>query len=518
MEFYVRRGHRLTGKDEIVLVGVAEDDLALPELLEPADKANGGILRRVVKDGDFRGKAGETALVPLAAGAPRRVLLFGLGPREKHDRESLRRALAAAVKTAAGARASAIAVAIPAVLPVPVDVEAWVRTATEAIALTAYRHDACKGTGSADARKDRVDLASVTFLDPMTHPRGTIQRGLALGRSLADGVLLARDLGNAPPNEMTPERLATEARRLGKELGLTVRVLGLKEMKAAKMGGLLAVGQGSANPPRLITMEWKPKKAKVAGTWCVVGKGVTFDTGGISIKPVAGMEEMKFDMCGAAAAFGIMLAVARLALPMRVLAIVPAAENMPSDRAYRPGDVVRISNGVTVEIISTDAEGRMILADALVHALKSKPRAIVDLATLTGACVVALGHHVAGLLSNHDELAGVVQRAGDVSGDGAWRLPITADYRKQIESQVADCKNSGGRWGGAITAGAFLEQFVGDTPWVHLDIAGTAWTTTPAHDEPWGATGAGVRIVTQALLDLVERGGLPGAKGASGGS
>jgi leucyl aminopeptidase len=206
-----------------------------------------------------------------------------------------------------------------------------------------------------------------------------------------------------------------------------------------------------------------------------------------------------------------MLAVARLGLPMRVVGIVPAAENMPSARAYRPGDVVKISNGVTVEIISTDAEGRMILADALVHAVKMKPEAIIDLATLTGGCVVALGHHVTGLMSNHDELAGVIQGAGDVAGDAAWRLPITDDFREQIKSQVADCKNSGGRWGSAITAGAFLEQFVDGQPWAHLDVAGTAWTTsTGAAEKPWGATGAGVRLVVQSLLDLVERGGLEG--------
>jgi len=330
----------------------------------------------------------------------------------------------------------------------------------------------------------------------------TLERTLREAKIVAESVALTRDLGNAPANEMTPTRLGETAREVAKQLGLKATIWGKKELEREGFGGLLAVNSGSAQEPRFIVLDYAgPKGARAKETICLVGKGITFDSGGISIKPAAGMAEMKYDMCGAATVIGSVRAAAALKLPFRVVGIVSATENLPGSAAYKPGDIVKTYSGKTIEVDNTDAEGRVVLSDALTYATKLKPDAIVDFATLTGACVVALGHECAGLMSPDDELAGALTAAGEASGDRVWRLPLWDDYRELIDSDWADVKNVGGRWAGAITAGMFLKEFVGDARWAHLDIAGTAYQDKERGGIPVGATGAGVKLVIRFLKE-----------------
>ena len=319
----------------------------------------------------------------------------------------------------------------------------------------------------------------------------------------AESARLARDLSNEPGSVHTPAWMADQARKLGREVGLKVKVLAERELEREKMQGILSVGRGSANPPRLIVLEHNAPAsgARRRPTLALVGKGITFDSGGISIKPAANMHEMKHDMSGGAAVFGAMRGAALLGLPQHLVGIVPAAQNMPGASAYLPGDIVRAASGKTIEVLNTDAEGRVVLADALHHAQSFKPDAIVDLATLTGACVIALGSACCAVMGNNERLIKRVQAAGDRSHERAWPLPLWDEHKKQIKGDVGDIKNTGGREAGASTAGAFLSHFVGATPWAHLDIAGTAWTT---REQPYcvkGATGFGVRLLLELLRD-----------------
>jgi leucyl aminopeptidase len=321
---------------------------------------------------------------------------------------------------------------------------------------------------------------------------------------VGEAVCLARDLGNEPGNVATPTFLAATARRIADENGLRLRVMEEPEMKKLGMGALLGVSQGSAEPAKLIILTYEPKGRRRRDTVALVGKGLTFDSGGISIKPGAKMEDMKFDMCGGAAVLGTMQAVARLQVPVRVVGLVPASENLPDAAAYKPGDVLKALNGVTIEIRNTDAEGRLIMADALAYAttkMRPRPKAVLDMATLTGACVVALGDQCAGLVSNDDRLAQRVFDAGEAAGDAVWRLPLKPGYGKQLASPYADTSNLGTGGGGAITAGAFLEKFVGKVPWAHIDIAGMAWTEKADGYLLKGATGFGVALLSRMLAD-----------------
>jgi leucyl aminopeptidase len=326
--------------------------------------------------------------------------------------------------------------------------------------------------------------------------------GIAAGESaaaramaIAHGAAFARDLGNLPGNVCTPTYLAAEARELARQHGLKCEILDQKAIEKLGMGAFLAVARGSRQPPQLIVLEYRGAKKKDAQPVVLVGKGVTFDTGGISLKPAHEMDEMKFDMCGAASVLGTMKAVALMSLPLNVVAIVPATENMPGGNAVKPGDIVTTMSGKTVEILNTDAEGRLILCDALTYAERYKPAAVVDVATLTGAMVVALGHVATGLFANDDALAGELLQAGDASWDRAWQLPLWEDYQEVLKSNFADFPNIGPRAGGSITAACFLERFAKAYPWAHLDIAGTAWKSGPEK----GATGRPVALLASFL-------------------
>jgi leucyl aminopeptidase len=485
----------------------AVDLLAVPIAVEEArrsrlaprlaaiDRASGGAIRSVLGTGDFTGKTGQQALLyPEGRRKVKRLLLLGLGETKCVDAEALRTATGNAVTRAASSRSARIAVVVP---PIGAGSEPNAAQAlAEGAVLAGYSFDAYRDPGD-----ERSRVSAVTLL----FPRG---ENLRLGREAARcGVLIAesqnvaRELSNQPPNVLPPEALAREAQKTGREVGLRVRVLGVPELERRKMGAILAVGAGSARPPRLVAIEYKPKgAARGARPVCIVGKGITFDSGGISIKPAQGMDEMKHDMSGAASVIGVLRACALLELPTPVVGVIGAAENLPSGTAYRPGDIVTAASGKTIEVLNTDAEGRVVLADAL-HYAKTEydPVAIVDLATLTGACVVALGRWASGLFGSHDGLMEMIRAAGAACGECAWPMPLLDGHKREIKSEVADIKNTGGRHAGASTAAAFLSHFVGDTPWAHLDIAGTAWTTGPAAYQPRGATGVGVRLLVEML-------------------
>jgi leucyl aminopeptidase len=457
------------------------------------DRAIGGQIADVAKSGDFRGRKGEAlVLFGRGRGAPRRVLLLGVGDEDKLDAEALRQLAGRAVAAAAARRARSLAIVVPASKRVR-SAEA-ARALAEAAVLASYRPNTWK------TKKDDAPpaLARVSLLVERESELRAARDAAALGATLAECQNVARQLSNEPANAMPPAALATAARKVAKETGLACRVLSVPELKKRKMGALLAVGQGSANPPRLIVLEHAPRRGRARPTVCVIGKGVTFDSGGISIKPSGGMQDMKHDMSGAAAVVGILRAAALLELPLHVVGIIAAAENMPSGDAYRPGDILTSMSGQTIEIQNTDAEGRLVLCDAI-HFAKTQyePDAIIDLATLTGACVVALGSWTSGLFSNNDRLADAIAHAGVATGERAWRMPMAEAHRDEMRSQIADLKNvSGGRDAGASTAAGFLWSFVGETPWAHLDIAGTAWTGKGGAYQPYGAPGVGVRLVT----------------------
>lgn len=481
-----------------------------PPRLRSLDRALGGLLTRVVRSGDFRGKAGETLLLVApadgeasagarsrrASGPPsRRILLMGLGDDGEPSPAALRRAAGGAVQAATQRSLGRLALWVPSRRGAPRAVQAL----AEGLLLGGYRSDPYRTR----SEEPRGEVRSATLLVERGTDLRAARRALATGVALAESQNLARRLSNEPANALPPAALAREAQRLAREVGLSCRVLDAREMRRRKMGALLAVGQGSANPPRLAVLEHNRGRRP---TVCVVGKGITFDSGGISIKPSAGMQDMKHDMSGAAAVLGILRAAALLKLPLHVVGIVAAAENLPSGTAYRPGDILTSMSGLTIEVQNTDAEGRLVLADALHFARQEfKPQALIDLATLTGACVIALGRWASGLFGTNERLVEHLQRAGEAAGERAWPMPLWKEHRKHMRSRIADLKNVGGREAGAVTAAAFLAEFVGDTPWAHLDIAGTAWTDRSEPAQPYGATGVGVRLVTEALRTWRER-------------
>lgn len=446
-----------------------EEVVELDEVLAATDRLTGGRLKRAVDRGDMRGKKEEVLLLfPEDASGPERILLVGAGKSDELDAEVLRRVAGRAVRVAEGLRLEKLSFWLDA--SIPLSAALAVQAVTEGMALAAWRFRELKTEENPE--DEGADLTEAVLLWRGDAREGAL--GVRIGLAQARGENLARTLQARPGNIATPEHLAEEARRLGREYGLHVTVLGPEELKKERMGALLAVSQGSEQEPRLIVLEHEGGKAE-ENPLVLVGKGLTFDAGGISIKPASGMEDMKYDMSGGAAVLGAMQAVAELSLPLHVIGIVPSSENLLSGKALKPGDVVRTREGKMVEVVNTDAEGRLILADALSYARTFRPLAMVDCATLTGACVVALGHVCSAVLGTDEDLVRALREAGDRSGEPCWPLPLWKEYRKQLDSGTADLMNVGGRPGGAITAAAFLKEFVGDVPWAHLDVAGTAY-------------------------------------------
>jgi len=444
--------------------------------------------------GDFRGKRGSSCLLydDMPAGGQRRWLLAGLGTDAQRGPRSWRAAAAAAQTVLAELGATSALLVLPA--------DADVGELATGLLLSGYKYDRYFKNGDAKAKH----LETAVLLPATGADAAAAVAAVARARRHAEGVALARELLNGPANAVTPEALAQAAREIAALPGGRVRcqVLGEAELAAENCRAILAVGAGSAEPSRLIVLEYHPNGPAPARTLALVGKGVTFDTGGISIKPAADLHEMKWDMGGAAAVLGVFRALAETELPLRVIGLVPAVENMPGSRAYRPGDIIVARSGLSIEIKNTDAEGRVILADALDYAKQYNPDLLIDLATLTGACVIALAHEAAGLMANArgEAFAAALRDSGDRVGERLWPLPLWDDYDELIKSDVADVCNTGGRHGGAITAGKFLQRFADHAPWIHLDIAGTAWTGKDRDITPKGGNGFGVRL----LLDFLE--------------
>jgi leucyl aminopeptidase len=464
------------------------------------DQALDGAISAVIAAGDFKGKLGETLLLYSQGAMPaRRVLVVGLGERDKFTLDSARQAAAAVAQRAGPVGVTRLASIVHGAGAGGLDRRAATQALVEGAILGGYRF---KGYQAVNPDQP-APIEELTLVEYDASALEEVRQGAQAGQIVAEAVCLARDLANEPANRLTPSLLAERAQQVAAEVGLACRVLGEPEMRQERMGALLAVAQGSREPARFIVLEHNAGRADLP-TYVIVGKGITFDSGGISLKPSEGMERMKDDMSGAAIALGVLQAAARLALPLHVVGLLPATENLPDGLAYKPGDVLVSRAGLTIEVISTDAEGRLILADALDYAKGFAPKAVVDLATLTGACVVALGAVTSGLMGNVPELVSALEQAAQQAGERVWQLPLLDEYHEQIKSDVADIKNSGGRPAGAITAGAFLSRFAADMPWAHLDIAGTAWAESAKGAVAKGATGCCVRLLVQWLRNLAN--------------
>jgi leucyl aminopeptidase len=467
--------------------------LAIPEKAEKpspweaVDAAVGGLISAALAGPGFTGKRNQTLAISTPGAKARELVLVGLGEADDTDLEVWRQAVASGVNEARERGNRRLAVPLPEIG----DLEAGelAAAATEAAVLANYRFQAYK-----PVPPDRVSVESMQVATP-----ADVGEQVARAGTVADAACWARDLINTPSNDKRADALADIALEMASEYGLGSELIDHEEAAEIGLNGLLAVGMGSEIPPRLVLLEHRPAGADGPPV-VLVGKGITFDTGGISLKPARGMADMKGDMSGAAAVYATMRALAELAAPRWVIGVTPLAENMPGSRAYRPSDIIRAYDGTTIEVLNTDAEGRVVLADALAYSRKRyQPRCIVDLATLTGACVVALGSAAAGLMSNDEDLCGQLQEAGEATGERLWRLPAWPIYDKMIDSEVANVRNSAGRDAGVVTAGMFLKRFVGETPWAHLDIAGTALLQKATPYQPKGGTGFGVRLLSRWL-------------------
>ena len=475
-----------------LLAGVFEGGKLTPPA-HSLDKASRGFLSKIIKDGALQGRSGHVLpLFQVPGIAAECLLLVGLGAEKEFNLRAYRKAIYKSVRALNEAGIKQAASTLSALAVKDADAYQLVRHAVESAEDATYRFDQCKGKPD----RHKPSLQKLTLLTAKREDLRAAERGIAHGTAIAAGMTLAKDLGNLPPNICTPTYLADVARKLAKNGKLKVTVLEEAQMKKLGMGALLAVSQGSHQPAKLITMEYHGG-AKNAKPQVLVGKGITFDSGGISIKPSAAMDEMKFDMCGAASVFGAVKAVMQLGLKINLVGVVPTSENLPDGNAVKPADIVKTLSGQTVEILNTDAEGRLILCDALTYAERFKPAAIVDMATLTGACVVALGNVVSGLFGNDESLVKEIWNAGEQADDRAWQLQLYDDYQDGLKSNFADFANVGGREGGAITAACYLSRFTKNMRWAHLDIAGTAWKSGADN----GATGRPVPLLVQYLLD-----------------
>jgi len=492
MKFTIKSEKAANIRSGCVILGVFEHR-KLSAAAVQFDKTTQGLLKKLMHDGEMDGKCGQTLIVHYPAGAKcERVLLVGCGKASEFNGRNYSKVIASASRAAnrSGARD---AVSYLAELDVTGRDNYWkVRALVETTRSSSYTPDELK------SKKDKHGYPLRRLGVNVAAGKGALAReALVDGEAIAAGVELARTLGDLPANICTPSYLASQARKLGKTCSyLKVSVMDEAGMKKLGMGALLSVSRGSREPAKLITLEYKGGKSGEKPV-VLVGKGVTFDSGGISIKPSAAMDEMKYDMCGAASVLGTLKACVEMELPVNVTGVIPTTENLPDGLASKPGDIVTSMSGQTIEVLNTDAEGRLILCDALTYSARFKPDVVIDIATLTGACVIALGSHAAGLLSNDDDLADGLLAAGETAGDRAWHMPLWDEYQPQLKSNFADMANIGGREAGTITAACFLSRFTEDYHWAHLDIAGIAWKG--GNDK--GATGRPVSLLTQFLLD-----------------
>lgn len=492
MEFTIKTGSPAKLATGAIVVG-RYADRELPDAAYAAlDKASGGKLDAIVKRGDLEDRAGSLLVVPGLEGcAAERIVVVSLGKHEEFGDKAWRDAVAATARWLANGPARDAAVSLADDVPTGRDL-AWSFLNTARILADAtYRYDTTRSKPASDRPRGAGCIALLS-----THKATpALKTAVAQGAAIAEGMALTKELGNLPANICTPTHLAETAQALGREFKFKVDVLERKDMEKLGMNSLLSVARGSHQPPKFIVMHYKGGKTKDKPV-VLVGKGITFDTGGISLKPAAEMDEMKYDMCGAASVIGTFKALARMALPINVVGIIPTTENMPGGGATKPGDVVTSMSGQTIEILNTDAEGRLVLCDALTYAERFKPAAVVDIATLTGAVIIALGKIPSGLMANDDDLADELLASGQRSGDRAWRLPIWDEYQDLLKSNFADMGNIGGRTAGSITAACFLARYTKAYKWAHLDIAGTAWVSGDAK----GATGRPVPLLSEFLI------------------
>ncbi len=495
MEFVVKNTKAPAIKAATLVLPVGED-LVLGTTAQSVDAASAGAIATVLKRGDLQGKPGQTLLLQQLSGIKaERVLLVGTGKADELDNRQWRKVVTAVTGALKNLGGNDAALALQDVQIKGRDAYARTRILVEVLAGGQYVFDRFKSK-KADARP----LSRITLLSDKAE-QAQIEQAANHAQAITTGMNFARDLGNLPPNVCHPSYIAEQARQLGKDFkGLKVEVLDEKKLRELGAGSFLAVSQGSDQPGCIVVMQYNGGK-KGEQPYALVGKGITFDTGGISLKPGLGMDEMKYDMCGAASVLGTFRAALELQLPINLVGVLACAENMPSGGATRPGDIVTTLSGQTVEILNTDAEGRLVLCDALTYVERFKPRAVIDVATLTGACIVALGSQTSGLMSNDEELARQLLGAGQNADDRAWQLPLFDEYQEQLDSPFADIANIGGPKAGTITAACFLSRFTKAYAWAHLDIAGTAWISGGKEK---GATGRPVPLLTQYLLDRVE--------------
>ena len=506
-EVTVTQGKAETATGEVLVLGHFEDDATLKGETAAVDKALGGALRALVSCKEFEGKHQQIAVLHTQGKIPaKRVLLIGLGKKKDARKDTVRQALGCVAKRVRQIGpdsfvAPLLGQGIGGVTPLEL-----AQAMTEGALLGLYQFTEYRTDQNGNGKR----VSSMTVIEPRKDRLAKLTEGVRRGRAGAEAASFVRDLCNHPSNVMTPSRVAAEATAIGKERGIKVKILEQKDVEQLGMGAFLGVARGSHEPPKFIVLEYRGGgrsggDGKAAKPIVLVGKTITFDTGGISLKPAENMEQMKADMTGGAEVLATVRAAARLQLPLHVIGILPATENMPGGRAIKPGDILKTLSGKTVEVQNTDAEGRLILADGLAYACRLKPAAVVDIATLTGACVVALGQFAIGMFGNQEGLKNKIRDAGLRAGERVWEMPLWEEYFEQLKSDVADMRNIGGRGGGMITAALFLSKFVSDgVPWVHLDIASTDWSERERAYIPKGPTGIGTRLLLQFLIDQAK--------------
>ena len=489
---YQAKSSALSQASECIILGVYENN-EFSKSFNEIDHASQGYLNGLVKSGEISGKLGQSVLLrDLQGVAAKRILIVGCGKKGELSERQYKQLIQSLLKAVKDANIREVVSYLTEIELKDRDLYWNIRFAIETIEYTNYQFDQFKSQ-----KAEIASLESFTFNSDCEQA----QRAIVHAQAITSGVKAARDIANMPPNICNPAYLAEQAKKLAENsTALSLNVVDEAEMAKLGMHAYLAVSRGSANPAYMSILTFNNAPDKNAKPLVLVGKGLTFDAGGISLKPAAEMDEMKYDMCGAASVFGTMKAIAELNLPLNVIGVLAGCENLPDGNAYRPGDILTTMNGLTVEVLNTDAEGRLVLCDALTYVERFEPELVIDVATLTGACVVALGQHNSGLVSTDDALSQDLLDAAAQTADKAWRLPLSEEYQEQLKSPFADLANIGGRWGGAITAGAFLSNFTKKYRWAHLDIAGTAWLQGANK----GATGRPVSLLTQLLINRVE--------------
>lgn len=479
---------------EVMVFYLYEDVKTLNEPLACCNKALNNIISELLKKKEFIAKLNKTIILPTYGKIPaKRIMLVGLGKKKDVVPDKIRQAAGTTTSTLRDMGISGC-IGVMDSIDIPQPAGEWYQAYTEGAILALYQYQKYKTVPP----EEQQELEVLTLLLSNKEELMLASEAVKHGQIIADAVYFTRDLINTPSQDKTPAVLADTAKKLSREVGIQCKILSLPELKKLGMGGLLGVAQGSAQPPKFIILEYNAH-AKSQDTVVFVGKGITFDSGGICLKQAKDMDQMKSDMSGGAAVMGAIKAISRMKLPQHVVGLIPCAENMPSGSAIKPGDIIKFYSGKTAEVVNTDAEGRLILADALAYAEKYKPGSVIDLATLTGSCVVALGTVVTGMLGNNEELKKRVKIAGEKSWERVWELPLWEEYQEQIKSDIADIKNVGGPYAGAITAACFLSKFTEKYPWVHLDIAGTSWCDKNSAYTQKGASGVGVRLLVQLI-------------------